>query len=61
MEFYNVKKRKKVNIDESKITKTQYGAEPRLRFAVRATDDDGTKLTKFISKDDYNNLDVPTE
>lgn len=60
MEFYNVKKRMKVNIDEKNIKKTSYGTD-RVRYAVRAKDDDGTNLTKFVSKDTYNSLDVPTE
>ena len=61
MEFYNVKKREKVEVPDNKIRKTIYGEGDRLRYAVRATDDDGTNLTKFVSKDTFDGLDVPKE
>lgn len=61
MEFYNVKKKSKVEIDDSKVRKTTYGEEGRIRYAFRATDDDGTNLTKFVSKDVFESLDAPME
>lgn len=62
MEFYNVKKRAKVQIPDNKVKKTVYeGKGGQKRFAVRATDDDGTNLTKFVSKDTYDSLNVPVE
>jgi hypothetical protein len=61
MEFYNVKKRQKVNVPDSKVKKTIYGQPNRQRYAVRAVDDDGTNLTKFVSKEMFDRLDVPTE
>jgi hypothetical protein len=61
MEFYNVKKRKKVNIPDNQVKKTTYGKEGRIRYAVRGTDDDGTNLTKFVSKDTYDSMNVPEE
>lgn len=59
MEFYNVKKRQKVNIADNMIKKTTYGTGSRIRYAVRAVDDDGTNLTKFVSKDVFQSLDAP--
>ena len=61
IEFYNVKKRKKVDIDESKIEKVTYDRElkdgsTQTRYAFKAQDDDGTKLTKFCSKVDFDGL-----
>lgn len=57
VEFYNVKKKAKVNIDASKIEKVEYKKETSkgesVRYAFKAVDDDGTKLTKFCSKADY--------
>ncbi|MCH2206263.1 MAG: hypothetical protein MK132_10385 [Lentisphaerales bacterium] len=57
VEFYNVKKKAKVNIDASKINKVEYKKETAkgesIRYAFKAVDDDGTKLTKFCSKADY--------
>jgi hypothetical protein len=61
MEFYNVKKRQKVDVPDSKIKKTVYGQGDRLRYAVRAQDDDGTNLTKFVSKETFDSLNVPQE
>ena len=63
IEFYNVKKRKKVSIEETGITKVEYKRETtkgvQVRYAFRAQDDDGTNLTKFVSKADYDRVDAP--
>ena len=61
IQFYNVKKRKKVEIDESKVEKVTYDRElkdgkTQTRYAFKAQDDDGTKLTKFCSKVDFEAL-----
>ena len=61
IEFYNVKKKKKVQIDESSIEKVTYERETKtgkkqIRYAFKAQDDDGTNLTKFCSEADYNAL-----
>ena len=62
--FYNVKKRKKVDINESDIKKVEYKRETskgtQVRYAFRAQDDDGTNLTKFVSKADYESINAPT-
>lgn len=63
IEFYNVKKRKKVSIGENQIEKVEYKRETskgtQVRYAFRAKDDDGTNLTKFVSKADYDKVDAP--
>ena len=61
VQFYNVKKRKKVEIDESKVEKVTYDRElkdgsTQTRYAFKAQDDDGTNLTKFCSKADFEGL-----
>lgn len=61
IEFYNVRKKKKVQIDESDVKahsyeKTTKTGKQSVRYALKAVDDDGTKLTKFCSKADYDNL-----
>lgn len=62
MQFYNVKKREKVEISEDQLKKTVYkGKGGQVRYAARAVDSDGTNLTRFVSKDDYDALDVPEE
>ena len=64
IEFYNVKKRKKVSIDESTIQKKEYVRDTskgkQVRYAFKAVDDDGTNLTKFVSKADYDNVTSAT-
>ncbi|OIP25175.1 hypothetical protein AUK11_01085 [bacterium CG2_30_37_16] len=62
MDFYSVKKREKVSIPDDQIRKTVYVSKKgQKRYAVRAVDDDSTNLTKFVSKDAYDNLKVPEE
>jgi hypothetical protein len=61
IEFYNVKKKKKVQIDESNVEKQSYEritktGKTSIRYAMKAVDEDGTKLTKFCSKADYDKL-----
>jgi len=61
IEFYNVKKKKKVQIDESNVEKHSYErvtktGKTSIRYAMKAVDEDGTKLTKFCSKADYDKL-----
>ena len=64
IEFYNVKKREKVQINESAIEKVEYKRETskgtQIRYAFKAKDDDGTNLTKFVSKADYDNVTAAT-
>ena len=63
IEFYNVKKREKVQIDESKIEKKKYetkrGETTQVRYAFKAVDNDGTNLTKFCSEADWNKVNAP--
>lgn len=61
IEFYNVKKKKKVSISEDKVEKVKYerktkSGEIQIRYAFKAVDDDRTKLTKFCSKADWDNI-----
>lgn len=65
IEFYDVKKREKVQIDESQIKKTKYEREGKdgktnVRYALRAQNE-GTNLTKFVSQSDWDALDAPEE
>ena len=61
IEFYNVRKKEKVQIDESKVTKksmekTTKTGKLSIRYSLKAVDDDGTKLTKFRSKADFDKI-----
>ncbi len=61
IEFYNVRKKQKVQINESEITKKTIEKETKsgklsIRYCLKAVDDDGTKLTRFCSKADFDSL-----
>ena len=62
IKFYNVKKKESVEIDESKVEKHVYERKTKtgkisIRYAFKAVDEDGTKLTKFCSKADFDSID----
>lgn len=57
VEFYNVKLRQKVSVDESKVKKVEMDTRGGKRYALKA-EHEGTPMTKFISKDTYDTLDV---
>ncbi|MFW5691294.1 MAG: hypothetical protein ACOCXZ_02225 [Chloroflexota bacterium] len=62
IEFYDVKLRQKVQIDESNVRKTTFETKNgQTRYGLRATTDDGRKLTKFVSKADWDTLNLPVE
>ena len=63
MKFYNVKKRKEVNLPDAQCRKVVYKRKTskgtQERYAVRAKDTDGTNLTKFLSKATFEKLACP--
>ncbi|MFZ2658420.1 MAG: hypothetical protein WAX69_26035 [Victivallales bacterium] len=63
MKFYNVKKRQAVTIADGDCRKVVYKRKTskgvQERFAVRAQDDDGTNLTKFLNKAAFDKLACP--
>ena len=61
IEFYNVKKKARVQIPAELVEKKKYemvtkGGKQSVRYAFKAVDEDGTKLTKFCSKADYDSI-----
>lgn len=61
IEFYNVRKKAKVSIPESKVKKVEYKSTTKIgkeviRYGLKSVDEDGTKLTKFVSRDTYDSL-----
>ena len=63
VEFYSVKHRKKVQVDESEVEKKTYeretskGTQTRYAFQAETTvDGDRVKLTKFVGKDAFDAL-----
>lgn len=62
IEFYDVKIRKKVKIDESKVKKVTFQTKNgQTRYGLRAKTDDGRNLTKFVSKADWEKMNLPVE
>ena len=63
MKFYNVKKRESVEIAEANCKKVVYKRQTskgvQERYAVRAKDNDGTNLTKFVNKATFDKLSCP--
>ncbi|MCL4247013.1 MAG: hypothetical protein KJ065_02555 [Anaerolineae bacterium] len=60
VEFYDVKLRSKVKIDDKKISKTTFeGANGSVRYGIRGETADGRMLTKFVSKDDWDKMSYP--
>ena len=59
MEFYNVKTRQKVDIPESGLRK-RILVQKNGRHAYAVTgEESGTKLVRFVSKQQYDDLKVP--
>lgn len=61
IEFYNVRKKEKVTVSETEVEKVEYKSTSKkgkevIRYGVKAVDDDGTKLTKFVSKATYDSI-----
>lgn len=54
VEFYDVKTRQKVKIDDKNVMKTTFTTKNgQVRYGLRGKTDDGRMLTKFISKGDW--------
>lgn len=68
MEFYSVKHRRKVEVPTSDLKKKVFnvkgkGGNMMVRYAVTASttvDGDTVNLTKFVNKEAYDSLNVPT-
>ncbi|KKQ95888.1 MAG: hypothetical protein UV74_C0013G0493 [Candidatus Woesebacteria bacterium GW2011_GWB1_43_14] len=63
VDFYDVKKRAKVSVPVSQCKKTKYERPTKdggtqVRYAVKA-EMDGSRLTKFVSKDTWDSLSCP--
>jgi hypothetical protein len=66
VEFYDVKNRKKVELQDSQISKTSYSSTTksgavRTRYAFRGKLSDGRNVTKFCTKSDWDAKNVPVE
>lgn len=62
VEFYDVKTRQKVSIDDKNVLKTTFETKNgQVRFGLRGKTDDGRMLTKFVSKGDWDAATYPEE
>jgi hypothetical protein len=54
VEFYDVKTRKKVKIDDKQVTKVKFTTKTgAVRYGLRGKTADGRFLTKFVSQKDW--------
>jgi hypothetical protein len=62
VEFYDVKTRKKVKIEDSNVMKTTFNTKNgQVRYGLRGKTSDGRMLTKFVSKGDWDKLTYQVE
>jgi hypothetical protein len=62
VEFYDVKTRKKVQIADGKVKRVTFKTKKGgVRYGLRAYTDDNRKLTKFVSKSDWEKMSFPIE
>ena len=59
MEFYNVKTRQKVDIPESVLRKSTLVQKNGRHTYIVTAEESGTKLVRFVSKQQYDALQVP--
>lgn len=65
VEFYDLKKKEKVQVPESAIRKVTYERQTKagktsVRYGLKA-EHEGSRMTKFVSQSDWEALDVPQE
>ena len=65
VEFYDLKKKEKVQVPESSVRKVTYERQTKagktsVRYGLKA-EHEGSKMTKFVSQSDWEALDVPQE
>lgn len=62
IEFYDVKLREKVSIDEKNVVKVTFESDNgQVRYGLRGKTSDGRPLTKFVSKGDWDSMKMPVE
>ncbi len=59
VEFYDVKTRSKVQIDDSKVEKVKYENANGVRYGLRGKTDDNRNVNKFVSKADWESSKFP--
>ncbi len=60
VEFYDVKTRKKVKVDDKHVEKVKFTTKNgQVRYGLRGKTDDGRNLTKFVSQKDWDKAKFP--
>jgi len=60
IEFYDVKIRQKVQVDEKNVKKVTFKTKNgQTRYGLRAKTSDGRNLTKFVSKAEWEKMKLP--
>jgi hypothetical protein len=59
IEFYDVKKRRKIKVDQRYVIKSSKEVRGEMRYMLRCRLPDGRTLTKFVSKETWDKLHLP--
>lgn len=60
VEFYDVKTRTKVSVDDKKVEKVKFTTKNgQVRYGLRGKTEDGRNLTKFVSQKDWDKAKFP--
>lgn len=60
VEFYDVKTRKKVKVEDKLVVKTKFTTKNgQVRYGLRGKTEDGRNLTKFVSQKDWEKSKFP--
>ncbi|MCL4875752.1 MAG: hypothetical protein KJ064_03800 [Anaerolineae bacterium] len=62
IEFYDIKLKKKVQLPEKDVKKVTFTTKNnQVRYGLRGTTEDKRKLTKFVSKAEWDKLNLAVE
>lgn len=62
IEFYDIKLKKKVQLPEEDVKKVTFTTKNnQVRYGLRGTTEDKRKLTKFVSKAEWDKLNLAVE
>lgn len=59
VEFYDVKTRAKVKIEDKDIVKVKMDTKSGARYAIKGKTADGRNLTKFVGAADWEKMSYP--
>lgn len=59
VEFYDVKTRSRVKIDDKDIKKVKMDTKSGVRYAIKGKTSDGRELFKFVGQKDWDKMKYP--